>query len=188
MVNAFSSNLGSWKTKIFFFAPTMVGPAGDFISSSGFLNIPQLEPTKLRALRAHVPTCFPCLRALVPTCLACLHAHVPMCLACLHAYVPCCLRANVPCVLTCSPANVSCVFTCSRVNVPCVVTCSSANVPTCSRAITTNNKNKFSVSFPYIFVITLSFFFQAEAFNGCYGKLWKIKWFDFCWSMTLRGG
>ena len=176
MVNAFSSNLGSWKTKIFFSAPTMVGPAGDFISSSDFLNIPQ----SLLNCVPYVPMCQRAFRALVPTCLACLHAHVLTCLACLHAYVPW--------VLTCSPANVSCVFTCSRVNVPCVLTWSSANVPTCSRAITTN-KNKLSViCFPYIFVITLSFYFQAEAFNGCYGKLWKIKRFDFCWSITLRGG
>ena len=46
----------------------------------------------------------------------------------------------VPCVLTCSHANVSCV-------------------PTCSRAITTNKKDKFSVTcFPCIFVIALILF------------------------------
>ena len=106
-------------------------------------------PMCQRAFRAYVPSCQHALRAYMLTCQCALRAYMPTCLAC--------LRANVPCVLTCSPANVSCVFTCSRVNVPCVVTCSSANVPTCSRAITTNNKNKFSVSFPYIFVITLSF-------------------------------
>ena len=55
------------------------------------------ESAKLRALRAHLPTCLACLRAHVPTCLACLRAHVPTCLACLRAHVPCVL-----CVPTCS--------------------------------------------------------------------------------------
>ena len=32
----------------------------------------------------------------------------------------------------------------------------------------------------------LYFCYQAEAFNGCYEKLCKIKWFDFCMSITLR--
>ena len=124
-----------------------------------------------------------------------LHAHVPTRLAC--------LRANVSYVLTCSRANVSCVLTCSRASVPCVVTCSRANVScvlTSPRAITTNNKNKFSITcLPYIFVIDLClfpvkqncctflhFFYQAEAFNGCYDKFCTIKWFDFCLSITLR--
>ena len=61
--------------------------------------------------------------------------------------------------------------------------------------MTTNNKNKFSItSFPYIFVIGLCLFsceikmlyIFAEAFNGCYDKFGSIKWFDFCLSMTLR--
>ena len=46
-------------------------------------------------------------------------------------------------------ANVSCVLMCSRANVPCVLTCSPANVPcvpTYSRAIASNNKNKFSMA------------------------------------------
>ena len=53
-----------------------------------------------------------------------------------------------------------------RSYVPCVVTCqrtlcaSLASVPRCSRAITTNNKNNFSViCFLYTFVIVISFFF-----------------------------
>ena len=32
----------------------------------------------------------------------------------------------------------------------------------------------------------LHFSYQAEAFNGCYDKLFTIKWFDFCLSRTLR--
>ena len=110
-----------------------------------------------------MPTCLACLPAHVPTCLACLGAHVPTCLACT------CSLANLPCVLTCWRANVPCLLMCSRANVLCVLTCSRANVAcvlfapvylTCSRAITTNNKNKFSIKcFPYIFVIVMSFFF-----------------------------
>ena len=51
------------------------------------------ESAKLRALRAHVPTCLACLRAHVPTGLAYLRAHVPTCLACLRAHVLCVLRS-----------------------------------------------------------------------------------------------
>ena len=74
-------------------------------------------------------------------------------------------------------ANVSCVLTCSRANLPCVLF-----VPTCSRAITTNNKNKFSICFPCIFVIVLSFFFLWNKtvihvalllLGGC---LWRVLW------------
>ena len=72
------------------------------------------ESAKLRALRAHVPTCLACLRvqvpksfvltyslvnvfcvlacqralcAYVPACLACISVHAPTCLACLSAHV-----------------------------------------------------------------------------------------------------
>ena len=123
--------------------------------------------------------CFTYSRGNVPnvlTCLACLHAHVPTSLASLRAHVStclACLRANLPCVLTCS-----------RTNVPCVL-CMS----TCSHAITTNNKEKFSwTCFPYIFVIVLCLFpvkkycctflhfsYQSEAFNECYGILCTIN-------------
>ena len=84
------------------------------------------ESAKLRALRAHVPTCLACFRAHLPMCLACLCAHMPTCLAC--------LRAEVHCVLTCSRANLSCVLTCSRAYVLCVLTCSHVNVLCISRA------------------------------------------------------
>ena len=84
-----------------------------------------------------------------------------------------CWRANVPCMLTCSCANMPCVFTCWHANVSCLSTCSClpcfacsrASVPcvlcvsTCSRATTTNNKDKFSITcFPYIFVIVFCLF------------------------------
>ena len=123
-----------------------------------------IESAKLRALRAHVPTCFACLRALVRTCFACLRAQ----LAALRAYVLTCRRA----------LRAFCAY-----------------VPTCSRDVTTNNKNKFSIiCFPYIFVIVLSFSCQIKllflllipAFNKCYDRLCKIKWFDFCLNITLR--
>ena len=57
------------------------------------INIYHNESAKLRALRAHVPTCPAWLRAQVPTCLACLRTHVPTCLTC--------SRSNVLCALTC---------------------------------------------------------------------------------------
>ena len=112
-----------------------------------------------------------------------------------------CPRANVLCVLTCSCANVFCVLTCLVALRAYVLTCRRAlrafcaYVPTCSRDVTTNNKNKFSIiCFPYIFVIFLSFSCQIKllflllipAFNECYDRLCKIKWFDFCLSITLR--
>ena len=130
------------------------------------------ESAKLRALHARVPTC-----------LVCVHAHVPCVLACLRvlrAYMPCvlrclsCLRAIVPWVLRCSRICVPGALKCSRVNVFCVSTRSHdqvlartlcAHVSTClacfvcSRAITTNDKYRFSITcFPYIFVIVLCLF------------------------------
>ena len=55
------------------------------------------ESAKLRALRAHVPTCFVCLRANVPRMLTCSRANMPCVLTCLA-----CLRAHVLCMPTCS--------------------------------------------------------------------------------------
>ena len=69
-----------------------------------YINI---ESAKLRALRAHVPTCLACLRANVLTCS---RVNVPCVLACFA-----CLLANIPCVLKCSYAN---VFVCLPANVP----------------------------------------------------------------------
>ena len=73
-----------------------------------------------------------------------------------------CPRASVPWVLTCSRAYMPCVLTWSRGSVPCVLMCSRANmacvlcVPTCSHAITTNDKGKFSITcFAYKHVIVL---------------------------------
>ena len=83
------------------------------------------ESAKLRALRAHVPTCLTCLRAHMPTCLECLRANVLCVLPCSRANVSCVFpfsRANIPCVLTSSLANVLCVVTYSRGNLSCVLT------------------------------------------------------------------
>ena len=106
-------------------------------------------------LQAHIPTCFPCLRAHVPKYLAWLHAHLPTCLACSRAYMLRVLGGHVTTCLTCSSANVHCVLTCSHANVASVLQCSRANVPyvlTCKTCITSNNKNKFSMTcFPQIF-------------------------------------
>ena len=40
--------------------------------------IEKFESAKLRALRAHVPTCLACLRAQVPCVLSCSRANVPL--------------------------------------------------------------------------------------------------------------
>ena len=107
-----------------------------------------VESAKLHALRAHMPTC-----------LACLHAHVPCVLTCSHANVPCmltCSNANVPCVLTYSCANMSCVLMCQR-----ALHAFCAYMPTCSRAITTNNKNKFSINV-FLTFCDRSFFFLSN--------------------------
>ena len=81
-----------------------------------------------------------------PMCLVCLRANVPSRLAC---YALTCQHVLRVYVLTCQrPVCVLCA------NVLCVL-CRS----TCSRIITTNNKNKFSIiCFPYIFVIPLCLF------------------------------
>ena len=110
-----------------------------------------LESAKLRAVGAHVTTCLACLRVHVLTCLACLRAHVTMC-------------------FTYTRANVSCVSTCSRTNMPCVFC-----VPTCSGAITTNDKDKFSITcFPYILWLFFVFF------------LWNKTVLDSCISLSSQ--
>ena len=99
----------------------------------------------------YVLTCQHTLRAYVLTCLACLRVKVP----CVLMYIAC-LLSNMPCVLMCSRANVLCVL------VSCVSTCSRDQVTTCLaclRAITTCDKDKFSITcFSCIFVIVLCIF------------------------------
>ena len=83
-----------------------------------------------------------CQRANVPYLLTCLRAHVPTCLVCLGAHVSTCFPsslANVPSVLTYLRAHVLCILICSCSNV--------SSVPKCYRAITSNSKNKFSVTY-----------------------------------------
>ena len=103
----------------------------------------------LRVLRAHMPMCLGCLCAHMPTCLACSCAHVPTCLVCLRA-------------------NVSCVSICWRdyVLMPCVSRVNMSCVPTCSRAITTNDKYKFSTTcFPCFSIVFLWLFFAYFLWN-----------------------
>ena len=110
------------------------------------------ESAKLRALRAHMSTCL--------ACFTCSHANVPWVLMCSHA--------NVPCVLMCSRANVSCVSICWRdyVLMPCVSRVNMSCVPTCSRAITTNDKYKFSTTcFPCFSIVFLWLFFAYFLWN-----------------------
>ena len=61
-------------------------------------------------------------------------AHVPKCFAC--------LRANVPTCVTCSCAQVPTCLASSRAHVQRCFMCSRAHVST-SRALTSNNNNKF---------------------------------------------
>ena len=104
----------------------------------------------MRALRAYVLMCLACPRGNVPCVLTCSYASVSCVITCSRVSVPCmlmCSHGNVSCVLTYSSANAFGMLMCSRVEMPCVLFS-----PTCLRAITTNNKNKFSVTwFPYIF-------------------------------------
>ena len=144
-----------------------------FFFSCFFNNLNRKEESAKEefALRAHVPTCLTCLRAHVPTCLTYLRAHVLTCLTCLRAHVQtclACLRAHVSTYLACLCAQVSTCFACSRPNVPCVLKCSRTCVPKCSRAITSNNKNKFSMTcFTYIFgTFSLSFSWEIKLFVG----------------------
>ena len=125
-----------------------------------------LELAKLRALRAYVPTCLACLRFFALCVLTCSHANESCVLICSRANVPCTCkahsRAQVATCLACSRAQVlTClvslrahVITWSLANISCMLC-----VPTCSRALTTNDKDKFSMKFfPYIFVIVLCIF------------------------------
>ena len=78
-----------------------------------------------------------------------LHTHVPACLACLHAYVPMCfgyLRAHVLTCLEYLPAHVPTSLACLRAHGATCFACFRANAPTSSRAITSNNKNKVSMT------------------------------------------
>ena len=129
---------------------------------------------------AYVLTCL-CLHAL---CAYVLCAYMLMCLVCLHAYVPC--------MLTCQCVLYVYVLTCQHLFMLCM--------STSSHAITTNDKDKFSITcfrtFLWLFFVFflrnkncctfLHFSYQSEAFNGCYDKLCTMKWFDFCLSITLR--
>ena len=78
-----------------------------FSDDLAFLQHGLSESAKLRALRAHVPTCQRALRAYVLTCQCVLRAYVLTRQLALRAHVPtclACLRAHVPCVLTCQRA------------------------------------------------------------------------------------
>ena len=149
------------------------------------------ESAKLRALRANMPCVLTCSRANVSCVL--IRAHVSTCLA----Y----LRAHVPSVLTCSLANVPCLSKCSRdIN---------SNKNKFSVACFTKIFGTFSLSFSWEIKLYLksiydkqeylrkhllwefnstfrNFSYEAEAFNRCYDKLCRIKWFDFCLSRTLN--
>ena len=96
------------------------------------LHLLSFSIMKVESCMPYVLTCQHALCAYVLTCQRALHAHVPTCLVCLRAHVITCSLANMPCVLC---------------------------MPMCSRTITTNDKDKFSITcFPYIFLIVLCLF------------------------------
>ena len=105
------------------------------------------ESAKLLVLRIQVPTCLGCFYTHVLICLSYLRVHVPCVLTyqrVLRAYVLGCQRLLLGYVITWRlsfRALVLICFTCSRVNVSCV-----SSMSTYSRAITVNNKYKFSMT------------------------------------------
>ena len=139
-----------------------------FIVQSTISSHVMNESSKLRALRTHVLTYLACSRVKVPRALTSSYTNVLSVLTC--------SCTKVPCVVTCSLTNVPCVLSClhatclrwSRDNVPYVLirqralraymlTCQRgfrSLVLTCKRAlrahvqtcITSNNKNKFSMT------------------------------------------
>ena len=99
----------------------------------------------LMCSHANVPYMLMCLCANVPRMLTSLRANMLSMLICLHAIVPVFLHALCAYLLMCSYA----LLTCSYANMSCVLMYSCVKmsfVPKCSRAITLNNKNKFSVT------------------------------------------
>ena len=95
------------------------------------------------------------MRANVPTCPRALCAYVLRCPRALHPYMLKCLHVSCAYMLTCQRVLRAYGLTCQR-----ALRAFRAYVPTCSGAIATNNKNKFSIiCFTYILVIALSFLF-----------------------------
>ena len=70
------------------------------------------------------------------------------------------LRAHVPTYFTCSRIHVLTCLTCSRTSVPCV--------PTGVRAITSNNKNNFSI---YVLLRFVVLFLSFCCELNCISKL-----------------
>ena len=101
-----------------------------FVSSSSE-SLPLGQSAKLRALRAHVPTCLACLRAHLSTCPACLHAYMLTCQCALRAYMLMCQRALRAQVLMCQRALRAFVVTCHRALRVYVLTYQHAYVLTC---------------------------------------------------------
>ena len=133
-----------------------------------------MESAKLRALRSHVPTCFSCshaLRAYVLTCQHVLRAYVLTCQRVLHVYLLTCqlaLRAHVPIFLTRLHANLSCV-------------------PTYLRALTSHNKNKFSMTcFPWIWNKTVHDWKSSRSGASLETSILRIQPYIPAFSFTRR--
>ena len=102
------------------------------------------------------------------TCQRALCAYVLKCQHALRAYVRTCQSVLRVYVLTCS--RLAC-FACSHANVYCMLC-----MLTCSHAITTNNKDKCSITcFPDIFVIVLCFFLWNKTLVHFYISLTSQK-------------
>ena len=99
------------------------------------------------------------------SCAHAVRAYMLTCQRTLHAYVFTCqhaLHAYVSTCLACLRAHVSTYLACLRANVSWMLFCYCTVVHSCF------------------------FSYQAKAFNEWYDKRFRIKWFDFCLSRTLR--
>ena len=100
------------------------------------------ESVKLCASRAHVPCVLMYQRVLHAYVSRANMSSVLMCQCVLHPYVPTCLVcAYMPCVLTCQHTLCAYVPTCLA-----YLHAHMPYMPKCSHAITSNNKNKFSMT------------------------------------------
>ena len=129
------------RPRILFHFQCRINVISTFINNANFFGRWESDPNRQSRLffttlafeRNCVPyvlTCQRVLRTYVHTCQRGLHAYVLTCQCVLRAYVLTC-----QCVLC---AHVPMFLMCLRANLPCV--------PTCLCALTSNNKNKFSMA------------------------------------------
>ena len=135
------------------------------------LNCLPYSLTSQGALRAHVPTRFARSRAHASTRQRALRAYMLTCQRALRAFLLTChfaLRAHVPMFLTCLRGNLSCV-------------------PTCLRALTSNNKNKFSMTcFSSIWNKTVYDLKSAPAWMSLETSILRFQFYIPAFSLTRQ--